>query len=90
CRWEEDRSPCGLWIRGDKPCINAHIQKWHGGKPGGDKFKVDCRWSACGKTMLKESIARHILTIHLGEMWECQGCRKKIVRNDAYGRHVAR
>jgi len=28
CRWEEDLSPCPLWIRGDKSCINAHIQKW--------------------------------------------------------------
>jgi hypothetical protein len=90
CRWEEDHSPCPLWIRCDKSSINAHIQKWHGGKPGGDKFQVDCRWSTCDKTMLKESIARHIVTIHLGEVWECQGCGKEIVRNDAYGRHAVR
>ena len=90
CCWEEDNSPCPLWIRGDKSSINAHIQKWHGGKPGGDKFQVDCRWSACGKSMLKESIARHIVTTHLGEVWECQGCGKEVVRNDAYGRHAER
>ncbi|KAH0828983.1 hypothetical protein J3R83DRAFT_2417 [Lanmaoa asiatica] len=90
CRWEEDRSPCHLWIRGDKSCINTHIQKWHGGKPGGDKSQFGCRWSTCGKTMLKESIARHIVSIHLGEMWECQGCGKDIARNDAYGRHAVR
>ncbi|KIJ05924.1 hypothetical protein PAXINDRAFT_103578, partial [Paxillus involutus ATCC 200175] len=40
CRWEEDLSPCHLWIKGDKSCINDHIQKWHGGKPGGDKLEV--------------------------------------------------
>ncbi|KAF8557863.1 hypothetical protein OG21DRAFT_1494401 [Imleria badia] len=90
CRWEEDHSACLLWIRGDKSSINAHIQKWHGGKPGGEKLQVHCRWSACGKTMLKESIARLIVDIHLGEIWECQGCGKEITRSDAYRRHAER
>lgn len=40
--------------------------------------------------MLKESIARHVLSVHLGEMWECQGCGKGIARKDAYGRHVVK
>ncbi|KAG6382127.1 hypothetical protein JVT61DRAFT_770 [Boletus reticuloceps] len=88
CHLEEDHSPCHLWITGGKSNINAHIQKWHGGEPGGDKLQADCRWSACGKTMLKESIARHIVTVHLEEMRECQGCGKEIVRNDVYKRHV--
>ena len=90
CRWEQGRAPCHLWIRGDESSINAHIQKWHRGKPGGDKSRVDCRWSACGKTMRKDSIARHIVTKHLGEMWECQGCGKEIIRSDVYRQHVAR
>ncbi|KAF8557838.1 hypothetical protein OG21DRAFT_1494390 [Imleria badia] len=90
CLWEEDRSPCHLWIKSDKSCINAHIQKWHGGRPGGDKLEAECRWSACGKRMLKESIARHILSIHLGEMRECRGCGKGIARKDAYERHVVK
>ncbi|KAF8557859.1 hypothetical protein OG21DRAFT_1504843 [Imleria badia] len=90
CRWEEDHSPCRLWIKGDKSYIKAHIQKWHGGKPGGDKLRVDCRWCACGKTMLKESVTRHIASIHLGEKWECQGCGKEFVRSDAYGLHAKR
>ncbi|KAF8557851.1 hypothetical protein OG21DRAFT_1481880 [Imleria badia] len=90
CLWEEDHSPCHLWIRGEKSAINAHIQKWHGWQPGGDKSRVDCRWCACVKTMLRESIARHIVNIHLGEIWECQGCGKEIVRSDAYGQHSER
>ena len=90
CLWEEDRSPCHLWIKSDRSCINAHIQKWHKGRPGENKLEVDCRWSACGKTMLKESISRHILSIHLGEMWKCQGCGKGIARKDAYGQHAVR
>lgn len=90
CQWEVDHSPCHLWISGDKSSINAHIQKWHGGKPGGEKLQVNCRWPACGKTMLKESIARHIVTIHLGQTWECQGCGKEISRNDSYMQHAAR
>ncbi|KAF8557868.1 hypothetical protein OG21DRAFT_135466 [Imleria badia] len=90
CRWEEHHLPCHLWIRGDKSHINAHIQKWHRGKPGGDKIRVDCRWSACGKNTMKESIARQIINIHLGETWECQGCGTGIVRSDAYGRHAER
>jgi hypothetical protein len=62
CRWEQDLSPCHLWIKGDKSCINDHIQKWHGGKTGGDKLEVVCRWSTCQKKMLKESISRHVVT----------------------------
>ena len=50
-------------------------------------MEVGCRWSACGRRMLKESIARHILSIHLGEIWKCQGCDNKIARKDAYERH---
>lgn len=90
CHWEEDRTPCHLWIKGDKSSINVHIQMWHGGKPGGVKHEADCRWSTCGKTMLKESIGRHIVRLHLGEMWECQGCGKGTTRSDTYGRHVVR
>ncbi|KAF9222380.1 hypothetical protein BS17DRAFT_783631 [Gyrodon lividus] len=90
CRWEEHCSPCHLWIRGDKSCIGSHIQKWHGGKPGGDKFEADCRWSTCQKTMLKESISRHVVGIHLREKWKCQGCREEIARKDAYRRHAER
>ena len=90
CRWEESVSPCGLWVTGDKSSINVHIQRWHGGTLGGDKSQADCRWSGCGKVMLKESIPRHIVAIHLDEVWECQGCGKELVRNDAYGRHAAK
>lgn len=89
CRWE-DQSPCRLWVKGVKSCINLHIQKWHGGKPGGNKVKTDCRWSGCGMVMQRQSIARHIVTVHLGEVWECQGCGKEITRNDAYEQHAAR
>ncbi|KIK84614.1 hypothetical protein PAXRUDRAFT_832004 [Paxillus rubicundulus Ve08.2h10] len=88
CRWEQDLSPCHLWIKGDKSYINDHIQKWHGGKAGGDKLRVECRWSTCQKKMFKESIARHVVTCHLGEKWKCQGCREEIVRKDAYERHA--
>ncbi|KAH7883377.1 hypothetical protein F5I97DRAFT_1904558 [Phlebopus sp. FC_14] len=90
CRWDEQRSPCDLWVVGDKSCMNTHIQRWHGGKPGGDKLETDCRWSNCHKRMNKESIARHVVTIHLGEKWWCQGCSDEIVRKDAYDRHVER
>ncbi|KAF9222373.1 hypothetical protein BS17DRAFT_185545 [Gyrodon lividus] len=88
CHWGEHHSPCHLWIRGDKSCIGSHIQKWHGGKPGGDKLEADCLWSTCRKTMLKESVSRHVVSIHLGEKWKCQGCREEFTRKDAYGRHV--
>ena len=90
CRWDEGHPRCGLWITGDKSSINVHIQQWHGGTRGGDKSQANCRWPGCGQTMLKESIPRHIVTIHLDEVWECQGCGKNFVRNDAYGRHAAR
>lgn len=90
CRWEENHSPCHLWIKGDKSCINVHIQRWHGGQPGGDKLEVECHWAGCEATMLKESIARHIVSIHLGEKWECQGCGKEAARYDVHRRHTVR
>ena len=90
CRWDEGHSPCGLWIIGDKSSINVHIQKWHGGTRGGDKSQADCHWSGCDEAMQKESIPRHIVAIHLDEVWECQGCGKELARNDAYGRHAAK
>ena len=40
CLWEEDRSPCPLWIKGDKSSISAHIQKWHRGRPGKTSSKL--------------------------------------------------
>jgi hypothetical protein len=40
--------------------------------------------------MLKESIARHIVSVHMNEVWECQGCGKQISRNDAFGLHATR
>ena len=90
CRWEENRSPCHLWIKGDKSCISTHIQRWHGVKPGGEKLEVECRWSGCGAKMLKESIARHLVSKHLGEMWECLGCGKEAARYDVHRRHTLR
>ncbi|KIJ10112.1 hypothetical protein PAXINDRAFT_102093 [Paxillus involutus ATCC 200175] len=90
CRWEENSSPCHLWVKSDKSYINTHIQKWHGGAPGGDKVKTHCRWSTCQKKMLKESVCRHVVNIHLEEKWECQGCGGEIARKDAYGRHAER
>lgn len=84
CHWEENHTPCHLWIKGDKSSINTHIQRWHRGKPGGNKLKAECHWSSCRMTMLKKSIARHIVGTHLGKMWECQGCGKETTQYDVH------
>lgn len=38
--------------------------------------------------MLKDSISRHVVTVHLGEGFHCQGCHKEFSRKDVYGQHV--
>ena len=38
--------------------------------------------------MHKDSINRHVVTIHLGEGFHCNGCNQELSRQDVYDRHV--
>ena len=38
--------------------------------------------------MLKDSINRHVVTVHLGECFHCRGCDQEFPRKDVYNLHV--
>ena len=39
--------------------------------------------------MLRDSINRHVVTVHFGEGFRCQGCEREFSRKDVYDKHVA-
>ncbi|KAH7929570.1 hypothetical protein BV22DRAFT_122433 [Leucogyrophana mollusca] len=90
CRWDLHRSPCRSWIGSDRSFIGKHLQKRHRMREaGGNAY---CNWDGCGMAMLKGSIPRHIVSIHLshksslsrarmidvGQLSEDDSSRKKI------------
>ena len=38
--------------------------------------------------MLRDSVNRHVVTVHFGEVFHCQGCRQVFPRKDVYNQHV--
>ena len=38
--------------------------------------------------MLKDSINRHVVTVHLGEGFHCRGCDQEFPRKDVYNQHA--
>ncbi|KAH7926530.1 hypothetical protein BV22DRAFT_1046012 [Leucogyrophana mollusca] len=87
CRWSIRHLPCGLHVEGDRSSMNRHLQRWHGVRVN-DKDETPCLWDECGKTMQKESIARHIGSQHLNAMGMCSNCGTTLSRKDAWQRHV--
>ncbi|KAI9574211.1 hypothetical protein HD554DRAFT_2045351 [Boletus coccyginus] len=87
CQWSMSGDPCGMWIIGSRSRVGAHIRRWHAGRRHADTTSK-CLWEGCAKTMLKDSINRHIVTVHLGEGFHCQGCDQEFSRKDVYNQHV--
>ncbi|KAF9237883.1 hypothetical protein BU15DRAFT_8921, partial [Melanogaster broomeanus] len=84
CEWKDGHGPsCGMWVGGDKQDIREHLQKWHGVKRGQDKDKISCLWSSCSTRLRKESLWRHIRTVHLALRWKCEVCNIQYTREDA-------
>jgi len=90
CRWAQSSEPCGMWIVGSKLHIGAHILKWHKQGHADSTAKCQCLWDGCtiSKVMRKDSINRHIVTVHLGEGFHCHGCDQEFSRRDVYDKHV--
>ena len=88
CQWARSSDPCGMWIIGSRPRVSAHIRKWHTQSQAGSRSM--CLWDGCttSKAMLKDSINRHIVTVHLDEGFHCQGCEQVFSRKDVYDQHV--
>ena len=53
-------------------------------------MKCSCLWDGCttSKVMLKDSLNRHVVTVHFGEGFHCQGCDQNFSRKDVYNKHV--
>ena len=89
CRWARSSNPCGMWIIGSRPHVGAHIRKWHTSQRHANTT-TECLWDGCRCTraMRKDSINRHVVTVHLGEGFHCQGCDQGFPRKDVYKQHV--
>ncbi|KAF8557867.1 hypothetical protein OG21DRAFT_1504852 [Imleria badia] len=88
CHWAKASDPCGMWIIGSRSRVGTHIRKWHTHKHADGRVK--CLWGGCttSKAMLKDSINRHLVTVHLDEEFHCQGCNEIFSRKDVYDQHV--
>lgn len=87
CQWAHSSNPCGMWIIGSRSRVGDHIRKWH---KQSVTNRGKCLWDGCPKTMLEGSINRHVVTVHLGEGFFCQGCHQTYSRKDVYDQHVAK
>ena len=90
CHWAGSSNTCGMWTIGSRAHVGAHIRKWHNQSHADSTIKCQCQWDGCttSKAMLKDSINRHVVTVHLGEGFHCQGCNKEFSRKDVYNKHV--
>ncbi|KAF8420566.1 hypothetical protein L210DRAFT_3574491 [Boletus edulis BED1] len=88
CQWAKSTNSCGMWIMGSRSRVGAHIRNWHRQRHADSKVK--CPWDECTtvEAMLKDSISRHIVTVHLGEGYHCLGCHQEFPRKDVYDKHV--
>ena len=91
CHLAKSSNLCGMWIVGSRSRVGAHIRKWHSQSNADSTVKCQCQWDGCttSKAMLKDSINRHVVTVHLGEGFHCQGCNEEFSRKDVYDKHVA-
>ena len=89
-QWAKSRNPCGMWIMGSRSHVGAHIRKWHSQSYSDSTVKCSCLWDGCttSKVMLKDSLNRHVVTVHFGEGFHCQGCDQNFSRKDVYNKHV--
>ncbi|KIJ14445.1 hypothetical protein PAXINDRAFT_100160 [Paxillus involutus ATCC 200175] len=88
CLWSPKDVPCLTLVSRDRRSVIDHLHDVHGVKPGDDKTPQKCLWRLCTKTMNKESIPRHILTVHLKEKAHCTKCGLSFAREDSLKRHL--
>ncbi|KAH7884776.1 hypothetical protein F5I97DRAFT_1892039 [Phlebopus sp. FC_14] len=87
CQWSEDGVTCGATLSGDKRDVLLHLYHRHNIKYGSEKLQQRCHWFQCRKTMKRESIPRHIVTVHIKEGVRCPDCGSTFSREDALKRH---
>lgn len=88
CRWLTDGAPCEISVMADRRSVIEHLQHNHGIKPGAEKARETCLWEQCRTILNKESLGRHILTVHLKEKVHCDDCGLWFARKDSLKRHL--
>ncbi|KAF9219953.1 hypothetical protein BS17DRAFT_363923 [Gyrodon lividus] len=89
CQWSHDGASCGTFLAGNKREIALHLRDADAiPLQGNTKKPQKCLWKGCRKTMHKESIARHILAVHMKETVHCARCKSSFARNDSLQRHL--
>ncbi|KAI9566834.1 hypothetical protein HD554DRAFT_2112965 [Boletus coccyginus] len=87
CQWLTNGAPCGVRVVADRRNVIKHLRD-HDIRPGEDKARQRCFWESCTMTLNKESLVRHILTIHLKEGVKCAECGLSFAREDSLKRHL--
>lgn len=87
CQWFDDGRQCHEVVSGTKSAIGRHLQSAHAIRLKGGKSTQVCLWEGCQKTMQGESIARHILTVHIQDKALCPSCELPFARADSMQRH---
>lgn len=92
CKWLRGGGvTCEEHVAADRRGVVEHLQQAHGMRPGEEKIRQKCSWEDCQTTLNKESLARHILTVHLKEGKErihCPECGQSFAREDSLKRHL--
>lgn len=87
CQWFDGAGRCGAPLTGTKSAITQHLQEVHTIRLKADKTTHVCLWNECHKPMRGESIARHILTVHMQDKVPCPRCGSRFARVDSMQRH---
>lgn len=88
CRWITNGVLCDSRVAADRRRLVEHLQHAHGIRPGEEKARETCFWEGCKTVLNKESLARHILTVHLKERAHCADCGLWFAREDSLKRHL--
>ena len=87
CQWSDGGGPCGEVLTGTKNAIGQHLQSAHAIRLTADRTSQVCLWSGCRKPMRRESIARHVLAVHMKDKVHCSSCGSQYARPDSLRRH---
>ncbi|KAG1717630.1 uncharacterized protein EDB91DRAFT_1012600, partial [Suillus paluster] len=73
CAWNDEHSPCAMFIEGAPKEILSHLRRHHG--VACNVKEVECRWSSCSRAgpLKIASIPRHVAK-HLGIQSRCSRC----------------
>ena len=87
CQWSDGARQCGAVVAGTKNAIGRHLHAAHGIRLKADKTIQVCHWEGCRSSMRRESIARHILAVHMQDKVRCPSCGSRFARTDSLQRH---